>query len=319
MQVPQAVNGWLEGQHRVLFTMWETDEMPAAFKPWLKQFDQILVPCDFNVGLFSEFHDSVQKVPLGVDLAFWCLEPKPTNATTFRFHAGGSLWKRKGLDLVVQAFKVLGIPNTELHIKAAPHAFDTPEKIDVPNVFLHRDWMHPKTQRDWYNLADCFVAPARGEGFGLMPLQAIAMGIPTIVSASSGQNEFTHLATHVVSCRKSGAETCGKWDEPSLDELIAAMRDVYENRPERVRPIGVKQFDWSVSAKKLVAAIPKGTLLDDPVWVAPDIKVRVKARRFVNAIINNETYRFREGETAGVPTGVYQVLSDSGAVEMEPW
>ena len=44
MQVPQAVNGWLEGQHRVLFSMWETDEMPNVFKPWLKQFDQILVP-----------------------------------------------------------------------------------------------------------------------------------------------------------------------------------------------------------------------------------------------------------------------------------
>lgn len=317
MQVPDAVKGWWVGQHRVLFTMWETDTMPNRFKPWLGLFDQILVPCADNAVLFADWHDDVKVVPLGVDLQFWRKSPERSGGP-FRFHAGGSLWRRKGLDVVVEAFKRLRLPNSELHIKAAPHAFDTPDRGSAPNVVLHRDWMPKTVQRDWYDLADCFVAPARGEGFGLMPLQAIAMGIPTIVSLSSGQKEFAHLAGWQIRCGKSQAETVGLWDEPNVEELMEAMRDAYERRLPRSRPAGVAEFSWANSAKRLVAAVPKGTRLGSSEWVLPEVNVRVKARRYINAIIANKEYKFRQGDVASIPEGVYQVLSDSGAVEMEP-
>lgn len=314
MQVPMSIKGWYRGQHRVLFTMWETDTMPDSFKPWFSQYDQVLVPCDFNVELFSQYHPNTTKVPLGVDLSFWRPAPKPTN-TKFRFHAGGSLWMRKGLDLAVQAFKNLKLPDAELHIKAAPHAFDTPENCG-PNIFLHREWMAAETQRDWYNQADCFVAPARGEGFGLMPLQAIAIGIPTIVSLSSGQREFAHLAKYTVSCGKSKAETCGKWDEPKLGELEDAMRAAYESRHSRARPEGVKEFSWAEASKKLVAAIPTGTRLTEQEWLIPEIWVEVVAQRTVNAIIGDNEVRLKQGEKTMLPPGTYEVLSASGAVKI---
>lgn len=317
MQIPEAVKGWWRDAHRVLFTMWETDTMPDRFKPWLGLFDQILVPCQDNVDLFSEWHPVVRHVPLGVDTQFWApnYAGRPTKTGgVFRFHAGGSLWKRKGLDLVVQAFKNLKLPDAELHIKAAPHAFDTPTGGLGPNIILHRQWMSLETQRDWYAQADCFVAPARGEGFGLMPLQAISLGIPTIVSYSSGQKQFSHLATGVVSCRKSQAETVGKWDEPTLGELEDAMKTHYESKLV-VQP-GVQEFSWRNASKKLVAAIPKGDLLTTDEWVLPDVAVRVRALRTVNATIGKETYRLKPSEVTVVPAGVFEVLSASKAVEV---
>lgn len=316
MQVPEAVKGWWRGAHRVLFTMWETDTMPDRFKPWLPHFDQILVPCQDNVELFSQYHSSVKYVPLGVDTVFWSptYGGRPKREGKFRFHAGGSLWKRKGLDLVVQAFNNLKLPNAELHIKAAPHAFDTPSGKLGDNIFLHRQWMSRTQQRDWYAQADCFVAPARGEGFGLMPLQAIALGVPTIVSYSTGQKQFSHLATGVVSCRKSRAETVGKWDEPVLGELEEQMKTHYENRP--AVPGGAQEFSWGNATKKLVAAIPKGVVLDSDEWVLPDVKVRVRALRTVNATIGKETYRLKTSQEVDVPAGVFEVLSASGAVEV---
>ena len=317
MQVPEAVKGWWVDTHRVLFTMWETDTMPTRFKPWLNQFDQILVPCQDNVDLFSEYHPIVKHVPLGVDTKFWSANytGRPEKkGDKYRFHAGGSLWRRKGLDLVVQAFNNLKLPDAELHIKAAPHAFDAPTGVVGPNVFLHRKWMNAGEQRDWYSLADCFVAPARGEGFGLMPLQAIAMGIPTIVAYSSGQKQFSHLATGVVSCGKSDAETCGLWDEPNLQELEDLMKVHYESR--QVVPKGVQEFSWGNAAKKLVAAIPTGTLLDTDEWQLPDITVKVRARRTVNATVGEYQVRLKTGDTATVPVGVFEVLCTSGALEM---
>lgn len=316
MQLPAATKGWFKGTHRVLFTMWETDAMPNIFRPWFDQFDQVLVPCEDNVELFSKYHDDVAHVPLGVDTKFWSRDytgrPQKTGGT-FKFHAGGSLWKRKGLDLVVQAFNNLKLPNAELHIKAAPHAFDTPKDKLGPNIHLHRKWMSLHEQRDWYAQADCFVAPARGEGFGLMPLQAIAMGIPTIVSHSTGQKQFAHLATGVVSCGKSKAETCGQWDEPNLQELEELMKAHY-HAAHKV-PAGVQQFDWSKSTAKLLAAVPPGKLLDTDEWVTPDIKAQVRALRQIKATIGNEQVVLQKGQVTSVSLGVLQVLSDSGALE----
>ena len=316
MQTPYAIKGWWKGQHRVLFTMWETDTMPDSFKPWFNQFDQVLVPCEANLELFSKYHPITTCVPLGIDLAFWRSGPNPTNTTTFRFQAGGSLWHRKGLDLVVKAFNNLKLPDAELHIKAAPHAFDTPTEKLGPNIYLHRSWLSVEEQRDWFNKADCFVAPARGEGFGLMPLQAIAMGIPTIVSDTTGQKQFAHLADHIIPCGKSAAQTVGLWDEPKLKNLEAAMRDIYDRRPSRLRPQGMQQFSWKKAAERLTAAIPTGTLLDDPQWEKPTASVEVHTLRPANATIGGATYRFKAGETISIPFGAYQVLSASGAVKI---
>ena len=316
MQLPQSVKGWWQGTHRVLFTMWETDTMANMFKPWFDHFDQVLVPCEDNLELFSKYHHDVAYVPLGVDTKFWTpnYTGRPNKqSNVFRFHAGGSLWMRKGLDLVVKAFNNLKLPNTELHIKAAPHAFDSPKDKLPPNIHLYRNWMTLEEQRDWYAKADCFVAPARGEGFGLMPLQAISMGIPTIVSYSTGQKQFAHLATGVLECGKSKAETCGQWDEPNLQQLEELMKAHYQTAHKV--PTGVQQFDWAKSTAKLLAAIPPGKLLETSEWVEPDVKAEVRALRSVKAVIGNEQIVLGKGQVASVSLGVFQVLSDSGALE----
>lgn len=319
MGVPYAIKRWKHGQHRVLFTMWETDEMPASFRRWMPQFDQVIVPCQHNVELFSQYHTDVQAVPLGVDTQFWKPDQTPHEGP-FRFHAGGSLWKRKGIDLVVDAFNQLKLPNAELHIKAAPHAKDVPTKKLGENIYLHRQWMSPDQQKEWFMSADCYVAPARGEGWGLMPLQAIAAGIPTILSLSSGQNEFAHLATRTVSCRKSQAETIGRWDEPNLDELAQAMKDIYQDRDgfkqQAVEGASkASQFTWAKATKALIAAVPAGYLLNNDQWDYPNVTMKIKVRRKVNADIGRTKYVLVPGVEYEVPEGVHQVLFDSGALE----
>lgn len=316
MQIPTTVKGWFKGQYRVLFTMWETDTVPHFMHPWFEQFDQLLVPCEHNLELFSSWHHNIKVVPLGVDLGVWRKSPERVDEK-FRFHCGGSLWFRKGLDVAVRAFKELNLPDAELHIKAAPHAFDV-EEVKHPNIVFHREWMGLDTQVKWFDKADCFIAPARGEGFGLMPLQAVAMGIPTIVSETTGQRDFMHLATWTVPCRKSKAQTVGLWDEPDIRVLKEAMLDAYRRRPARKRPAGVSKFSWVEASRKLVAALPAGDLLDKPDWQVPTVTVRVRALRPVNAEIARNKYVIAAGETAFITPGAYQVLSDSGAVEMEP-
>jgi glycosyltransferase involved in cell wall biosynthesis len=277
----------------------------------------VIVPCEHNVELFSEFHKDVSYCPLGVDHKFWKPMPKPDGV--FRFQGGGSLWKRKGMDVLVKAFNALKLSDAELHIKAAPHAQDVPSRNLGDKVFLNRTWMSPIEQRDWYSKADCFVAPARGEGFGLMPLQAIASGIPTIVSDSTGQAQFAHLAFGVVPCGKSKAETVGQWDEPNQKVLEELMMEAYRNRGS-IRQVAVsripetKAFSWSNATRRLLSLIPEGTLLDDPDWVSPDVKVEIHVNRKVKADIGNESYSLEPGQIYVVSDNVHQVLTDAGYV-----
>jgi glycosyltransferase involved in cell wall biosynthesis len=317
MQVPYACKGWFVGQHRVLFSMWETDELPDNFCNWLSQFDQVVVPCEHNVELFNQFHNDVSYCPLGVDHKFWKPMPKPDGV--FRFQGGGSLWKRKGMDVLVKAFNALNLPDAELHIKAAPHAQDVPSHNLGNKVFLNRTWMTPEEQRSWYNKADCFVAPARGEGFGLMPLQAIASGIPTIVSDSTGQAQFAHLAFGVVPCGKSKAETVGQWDEPNQKILEELMMEAYRNRGS-IKQVAIsripetKTFSWSNATRKLLSLIPEGTLLDNPEWEPPKVTVEIQVNRKVKADIGTESYSLQPGQIYVVSENVHDVLKDAGYV-----
>jgi glycosyltransferase involved in cell wall biosynthesis len=319
MSVPNVCKGWFAGQHRVLFSMWETDRLPDDFRNWLGQYDQVLVPCDHNAELFGRFSGDVSVVPLGVDRKVWSPRVRPDNEV-FRFAAGGSLWRRKGLDIVVEAFNRLKLHNAELHIKAAPHARDTPTKPLGDNIVLHREWMTVDDQVAWFNEADCYVAVSRGEGFGLMPLQAIALGVPNIVSLTTGQTQFAGLATYTVTCGKSPADTVGVWDEPNLGEVMDAMLDAYRNRDRnnveaRKQAAFTSNWTWGKATKRLLDVVPVGTLLENPGWITPNVEVDIRVKRRVNATIHRSVYNFVPGVSYRVPENVFQVLSASDSLE----
>lgn len=318
MGVPFAGGDWLKGQHRVCFTMWETDRLPHSFVRSLGWYDQVLVPCQNNVELFSRYHSDVQMVPLGVDTDFWKPQAHPTGR--FKFIAGGSLWYRKGLDVLVKAFERLDLRDAELHIKAAPHAFETPQ-VNHPRIFLHRQWMTLEQQRDWYAQGHVYVAPARGEGFGLMPLQAMAMGIPTIVSLSTGQNEFARLATGQVPCSKSSSPAGGRWDEPHLKALMNRMMEHYENwnlvRQQALDTVGkVADFSWVNATNKLLNAVPEGKQLTTRTRIPAPTETTVTMKHTVKADIHKKTWNLEKGGTYTIPDGVYQVLFDANALEV---
>jgi glycosyltransferase involved in cell wall biosynthesis len=315
---PNLIKGWTTGQNPALLTMWETNWLPPQFSEYLHLFDTVIVPSMHNWELFSQFHDNVRVIPLGVDRDVWFPKARPENEK-FRILCGGSEWYRKGLDVVLKAFLSLKLFDAELHIKIVPPHLSAPDNLVYPNVVVHDKWMTVEAEADLVRSADCFVSVSRGEGFGLMPLQAIASGIPTIVSDSSGQAQFAHLAFGVVPCGKSKAETTGQWDEPNQKILEELMMEAYRNRGS-IKQVAIsripetKAFSWSNATRRLLSLIPEGTLLDDPDWVSPDVKVEIQVNRKVKADIGNESYSLEPGQIYVVSDNVHQVLTDAGYV-----
>lgn len=318
MMQPHMVKGWFDGQCRVLFTMWETDELPASMSELLSQYDQILVPCKHNVDLFSRYHDNVKMVPLGVDVDFWSTRSRKPGKKPFRFLAGGSHWKRKGLDIVLEAFNHIE-GDVELHLKCKPDIIGGVPPITNPKVFLHDEVMSMEEERDFYWSMNCFVSASRGEGWGLMPHQAIHAGIPTIISDTSGHKEFLDYAhavipTTPVPCDEPMLYNIGNWDETNLDILIQEMQTIVDQWSKAPVPQPTP-YSWDKAASQLLKAIPKGKKLSKPVWVpADEASVTVKALRKIDAHIGRHHILMNKGETLSIPVNAKTVLLDNGAI-----
>ena len=90
---------------------------------------------------------------------------------------------------------------------------------------------------DIYDSANCLLYPTSGEGWGLIPFQAIAKGIPTICTNAFACTEFADMSVPVDfgwgSKNMSGIySNAGEWAEPNFDDLCDKMLYVINNYQE---------------------------------------------------------------------------------------
>ena len=86
------------------------------------------------------------------------------------------------------------------------------------------------------SLADCYVSLHRSEGLGLTIAEAIALGVPTIATAYSGNLDFMdEWDTWRVPCTMTrvgsgagGYDPAAQWAEPDLDAAARMMREVWD-------------------------------------------------------------------------------------------
>lgn len=98
-----------------------------------------------------------------------------------------------------------------------------------------------------YRGSDAFIAPFRGEGFGMKILDAFAVGIPVLCPSYGGPTEYLQSGTYyplkhsevpVGECfdRHSAiVPSCARWAEVDEDDLAAQLQAVVRDRAEAVR------------------------------------------------------------------------------------
>ena len=318
---PNMIKGWQRAQVPHLLTMWETNQLPSAFSDYLQNFSKVIVPSLHNWEMFSQFHDDVHMIPLGVDRAVWCpIDVIPHGK--FRIMCGGSEWYRKGMDVVLEVFNKLQLPDVELHIKIVPPHLFAPKDLEYPNVIVHREWLTVEQERDLVRSMDGFISVSRGEGFGLMPLQAISCGIPTILSDAHGHREFSNLATHripttSVPTAKGVWQGMGDWDEPDPEALAEAIKDLYNNRDKyrRQAVLAAPQtaaFNWDTAADQLLHIIKPSAERVQCDWMPLEPTCEIRVTRRVQATIGGHHANMIPGETYTVVLNVRDTLRDSG-------
>ena len=222
----------------------ETTRVPKSWVHRINACTALIVPCRQNVEMMR---DSGVTVPIeivhwGVDTNKFYEIDRPVRSI-FTFGVMGSLTKRKGIDVLIDAF-FKAFPNEKdvnLLCKTSNSFFlwavkDKRLKIDMTPV------SHEELMNQFFKQIDCFVWPSRGEGFGMPPTEAMATGVPVISTGWSGMADYMTLEVGWIIDHKMVPaedfyknvykEDCGDWAEPSRDHLISLLRYAYEHRDE---------------------------------------------------------------------------------------
>ena len=98
----------------------------------------------------------------------------------------------KGFDEIIEilpelpsdvTYLIAGGGNDTPRLRAKTHQYGVPDRVVFTGLFAEEE------KADLYNLADVYVMPSRGEGFGFVFLEALASGVPVIASGHDGGRE----------------------------------------------------------------------------------------------------------------------------------
>lgn len=189
--------------------------------------------------------DRIAVVPPGVDLAAWPLHRRAVRQVEepLRLLFVGADFARKGGDMLIDVVRAQFAGECELDI-VTPAA--VPASIGVR---VHRATPNSPLLRDLYAAADLFVLPTRAECFGIATVEAMASGLPVIVSDVGGVRDIV-----------DDGDT-GWLIKPTRDALTAAIRNALSARrslPQmgaRGRLVAEHRFDGTRNDRRIVDLI----------------------------------------------------------------
>ena len=209
-----------------------------------------------TVELFGVAPGKITVTPMAAGEQFKPLLPDP--AARAKYHLPekfilylGTIEPRKNLSRLIDAFGVVSqqFPDVKLVLaggvgwQSEPVLARADDKVIFPGYILDRD--RPAV----YNLATVFVFPSLYEGFGIPPLEAMACGIPTIVSDRASLPEVVDGAAALVPAEDITALA------DAMSQLLSSsgMRETLKQAGIR----RAREFSWQQTARLTWEAVKR--------------------------------------------------------------
>lgn len=271
---------------------------PSA-REYAKNYDLFIAISQWNESFLRDLNIApVHLCHQGIDTSLFHPGPR-SNLWNSRFvvFSGGKFEFRKGQDIVVTAFKRFHARHPEAllvtcwqnllpldpkpfqmagHCQTVPEVHETSGLQTVPWLMAQGlpqgsfvDIPYTPNMLMPFVLRECDAAifPNRCEGgTNLVAMEAMACGVPTLVSNNTGQRDLVSLlGCETFSCQKpviapASMSTLEDWGETDPDEIVEALERLYTARAAATQKAlliaeRMKTWDWGPQNEKLLKLI----------------------------------------------------------------
>jgi glycosyltransferase involved in cell wall biosynthesis len=251
----------------VLRTTFETDRIPANWKPWLDKYDEIWVHSEANRRAFRRSWVAPEKlrvIPGCIDTALFtprgAKRSRPSELEDrFLFLSVLDWHLRKGWDVLLRAYaqEFAATDGVALLLKVTRSHGYTMDRVtqqanevlcqvghtlaDRQDIRIDDELLGEPEMAKLYRSADAFVLASRGEGWGRPWMEAMACGLPTIGTQGGGNDDFmTETNSFLVPAEVTEVSTAAaeeiptfaghRWLEPDEDALRQSLREVFAKK-----------------------------------------------------------------------------------------
>jgi glycosyltransferase involved in cell wall biosynthesis len=258
-------------QIRFAYSMVESSEVQKRWVYNLNHyFDAVLVPDPFLVDVYKNSGVTIPvfSLPLGLNLKKFLEKPLKNQAhTPFVFANFSACILRKNQHVLIDAFhQAFGNnPAVRLWINcrvSEGNLFqdlqDKVSSLGVSNIVLSNNCYNNTEYLQNFDKIDCYVSLSKAEGFSIQPREAMALGIPCIVSDNTAQTTICKSGcVKTLSCPiKEPAyyeifkDVFGFYYNVELQEVSKALKEVYEEYDRHLQfsesaRVWVSQYDYA--------------------------------------------------------------------------
>lgn len=257
-------------QYKIQMTQWESTLVPPSWVDYAKGYDEWWTANEFGRQAFINSGVPADKVKVyehGVDHNMWSRHKRGQNDVIRFLHVDSGSPRKRG-DLAIKAFRAAfgNSLDYELTMKYShyPESGVDWNKQDV--MKNHGEWeyvnvRHIRENMDIRHLVSLFkyhdvlLYPSEGEGFGLIPLQALATGMP-VISTGIWCSYEKFLNGNVIDSRlgiSDIVETYTRHGEvvlPDFDSTVNLLKNIANNFSTQANTFYnqvdsvVKEYDW---------------------------------------------------------------------------
>lgn len=258
----------LSGFHRLLAMSWGYDLVmdadKSAWMRWVTRYTlrrSAFFTCDANVTrekaiAFGMNPENTVVFPWGVDLQYFTPKTfKRSNVRMFTLFCSRTWEPIYGVDVLAKAFvKVANEnPNVNLILLGGGSQGNHLRQILTNGGVMERVHFGGQvSQRDlprWYHMADLYISPSHVDGTSVTLLEALASGLPCLVSNIPGNREWVEEGVNGWLFRDGDADNLA-------EKILLAIKNrrSWGRMGKAARKIAEERADWRKNFGKLLEA-----------------------------------------------------------------
>jgi len=154
----------------------------------MRQADYLLAQSNFSVEVLRRWGVADSKIillPFGVDLAQFYPAQSKNPSAPWRALFVGQLGMRKGLHHLLEAWKQLALPHAELLLVGNPNEEGRELLEKYKGLYRYAGFVPDAELPELFRQSDIFVFPSGAEGGAAVVYEALASGLPSIVTSNA--------------------------------------------------------------------------------------------------------------------------------------